>query len=387
MQPAFSHHLIAGVLIGALLAGCAATPGSSRGLEREPPNAASENPVPVADGTAQHALVIGNSRYQYSPLRNPGNDARDMARVLRERGFEVAHHSDLDSAGLQRAVHAFAERLRRRPGAGVVFFAGHGVEVAGRNYLIPIDNDRIRDESDVRERALGVDYLLERVRRAGNPLNIVILDACRDDPFRNARSGLSGTATGRSGAAPATRGHTGADRVSGTLIAYATAPGRTADDNIRGNNGLYTAHLIRAIRSGQRVEDMFQQVRRDVLAASNGQQEPWTHMSLDGLYCFGDCAPVPSAAASDESALERRREQARELDAQIERRREQVERLAAENARREREAQRLAEERARREREASAAPSPPAPDMQAIADNQRAIRDRLREINEQLRRN
>lgn len=177
----------------------------------------------ISDSGARYALVIGNSTYQYSPLVNPGNDARAMAAVLRERGFQVDQRTDLNSTQLQQAVREFSNRLRAQRGVGVVFFAGHGVE--GENYLIPVDNARIRDAIDVRQYALSVNYLLERVQAAGSPLNVVILDACRDNPYQGSTRSLS-------------RGLRGGGAPSGTLIAYATAPGRTADDNAGGDNGL-----------------------------------------------------------------------------------------------------------------------------------------------------
>lgn len=235
-----------------MLQGCGTTTTAQRsGVDAVLPGAASERSladtdarglsrveaVSVTAGSAQHVLVIGNSRYQHSPLRNPGNDARDMAAVLRERGFSVMLHEDLNSTQMQEAVRRFGERLQAERGTGVVFFAGHGVEVEGENFLIPVDNDRIRDPIDVRQYALSVNYLLARVQAAGNPLNVVILDACRDNPYVGSTRSLS-------------RGLGGGVAPNGTVIAYATAPGRTADDNARSRNGLYTEHLIQAIGSG-----------------------------------------------------------------------------------------------------------------------------------------
>lgn len=243
-----------------------------------------------SDGS-KFALVIGNSRYQYKALGNPGNDARSMARVLQAKGFEVDQHLDLNSARLQEAVRAFGERLGTRSGVGIVYFAGHGVEVDGENYLIPVDNDRIRDNIDVRQYGLSLNYLLDRLKAAGNPLNIVILDACRDDPYHGSSRSL-------------TRGLRTVSSPSGTLIAFAAAPGQRASDNSRNGNGLYTQYLVKALEApGRRIEDVFHQVRRDVVAASDGEQEPWYNASLDGIYCIGGCpaAEPPVAAASAQS--------------------------------------------------------------------------------------
>lgn len=323
----------------------------------------------LSDSGARYALVIGNSTYQYSPLANPGNDARAMATVLRERGFQVDQRTDLNSTQLQQAVREFSNRLRAQRGVGVVFFAGHGVEVEGENYLIPVDNARIRDAIDVRQYALSVNYLLERVQAAGSPLNVVILDACRDNPYQGSTRSLS-------------RGLRGGGAPSGTLIAYATAPGRTADDNAGGDNGLYTAHLVEAIRTGRRVEDVFQQVRRAVYRASNGRQEPWYNASLDGIYCIGGCArtasvaavtpspePAPSPPSSaivgtpppaaEPDAQRRQREERERLEAELAREREQAERerLQAELAAQREERERLEAERQRIQTAAASAPA------------------------------
>ena len=322
------------MLAGLLLAGCGTTSGAQRGTEPISGGAGERGLAGATDprglgrvetvavgGGAQHALVIGNSRYQHSPLRNPGNDARDMAAVLRERGFTVTLHEDLNSARFQDAVRRFGERLQSEGGTGLVFFAGHGVEVEGENFLIPVDNDRIRDPIDVRQYALSVNYLLARVEAAGNPLNVVILDACRDNPYAGSTRSLN-------------RGLVGGVAPRGTVIAYATAPGRTADDNVRGRNGLYTEHLIQAIGSGQRVEDVFQQVRRSVLQASGGRQEPWYNASLDGIYCIGGCAPMVVGLDTLSTELLREREATARLEAALSKEHDRIERerLASELA-------------------------------------------------------
>ena len=352
----------------------ASTP--DRGLGRVQPGVA-------GTGTgAQHALVIGNARYQHSPLRNPTHDAEDMAAVLRERGFTVTLHKDLNSAQLQEAVRQFGERLRTQRGTGVVFFAGHGVEVEGENFLIPVDNARILDDIDVRQYALSVNYLLARVQAANNPLNVVILDACRDNPFagstRSLHRGLGG------GAAP-----------SGTVIAYATAPGRTADDNPRGRNGLYTEHLMTAIRSGQRVEDVFQHVRRSVLQASGGRQEPWYNASLDGIYCIGGCAAPVMGADELAASLQQEREATARLEAALAAERDRVEQerlqaeLAAQRQREQAEQERIEAQRrqeaAERERLAAELEAQRRERERLEAERQRLEAQRRQEVAEQER--
>lgn len=161
------------------------------------------------------ALVIGNSAYPSSPLRNPVNDARAMAQTLRGLGFEVLAHQNLGEKAMKRAIEEFGDRLRGG-GVGLFFYAGHGIQTAGRNYLVPTDA-QIRTERDVEIEAIDVARVLARMEEARNRLNIVVLDACRDNPF------------GRSFRSSA-RGLSAIDAPSGTLIAYATAPGRLARD-------------------------------------------------------------------------------------------------------------------------------------------------------------
>lgn len=183
-------------------------------------------------GEKRIALVIGNAAYANSPLKNPVNDAQAMAKAFRDLGFEVLLRENAGEKDMKRAVEEFGDRLRGG-GVGVFFFAGHGIQVAGRNYLIPVDAN-IRNERDIDIDAIDVNRVLSRMEDARNRLNIVILDACRDNPFgRSFRSSARGLAS--------------IDAPSGTLIAYATAPGKLARDG-SGANGLYTGELVKAIK-------------------------------------------------------------------------------------------------------------------------------------------
>ena len=217
------------------------------------------------------ALVIGNSGYASSPLKNPVNDARAMARTFRELGFDVLLRENAGEKDMKRAIEEFGDRLRGG-GVGVFFFAGHGIQVASRNYLVPVDAN-IRNERDIDIDAIDVNRVLSRMEDARNRLNIVILDACRDNPFsRSFRS--------------AARGLASIDAPSGTLIAYATAPGKLARDG-DGANGLYTAELVKAVReSSLRLEDVFKRVRASVRRQSNGEQIPWEASSVEGDFVF-----------------------------------------------------------------------------------------------------
>lgn len=238
------------------------------------------------------ALVIGNAAYPgVGALRNPVNDATDMAAKLRTLGFDVMLRTDLRQKEMLRALTEFGERIQ--PGSEALFFyAGHGMQVRGRNFLIPVDAD-IRSESSVSSEAVDMDQLLDKLTPAR--LSMVILDACRNNPFeRSIRGGGQGLAQ--------------INAPTGTLIAYATAPGRVAADG-EGRNGRYTEELLAAIDiPGIKVEDVFKRVRAHVVRKSNDAQTPWESSSLTGDFYFrpGE-AGVPSAqgaAALDVAALD-----------------------------------------------------------------------------------
>lgn len=238
--------------------------------------------APGAATESRLALVIGNSAYETAPLRNPRNDARDMAEALRDLGFEVMLETDVDEPQMYRAVRAFGRELERRGGVGLFYYAGHGMQVRGRNYLIPIGAD-IRAEDEVPYQGVDAGLVLSKMDTADNRLNIVILDACRNNPFaRSFRSAEQGLAR--------------MEAPSGTLLAYATAPGRLAVDG-QGRNSPYTEHLLEVLRTpGLAVEQAFKRVREGVMAATDGEQIPWESSSLVGEFYFEP--PVEAAAAA-----------------------------------------------------------------------------------------
>ena len=232
------------------------------------------------------ALVIGNSRYESAPLRNPVNDANLVAATLREVGFDVISRTDVNLREMQLAVREFSRKIQNGS-VGLFYYAGHGMQSGGRNFLIPI-SAQIEVEGDVVLEALDLNSVLEQMGMAQNRLNIVILDACRNNPFtRSFRSGAQGLAQVN---APA-----------GTFIAYATAPGQTASDG-KGQNGLYTQELIANLRApGLPIEEVFKRVRVQVKQKSNGVQIPWDASSLEGSFSFvggtanaADAAPPPA---------------------------------------------------------------------------------------------
>ena len=238
-----------------------------------------------ADGMRRVALVIGNSSYTHGPLLNPVNDARAMAKVLQSAGFSVILRTDAAQAELLSALRDFGNRLKDGgPGtAGLFYFAGHGMQVKGRNFLIPLGAN-IEHEDELAYQALDAQAVMDKMESAGNGTNIVILDACRNNPFvRSFRSGRQGLAQ--------------MDAPVGTLVAFSTAPGSVASDGL-GTNGLYTSHLLRAMQQpGQKVEDVFKQVRFAVLRDSARRQVPWEASSLVGDFYFVE--PRAGAAASN----------------------------------------------------------------------------------------
>lgn len=217
------------------------------------------------------ALIIGNSAYTDAPLRNPVNDARDMAQVLRELDFDVTYGENLSQNEMKRSIRSFGDKIRNG-GVGLFYYAGHGIQVDGVNYLIPI-GATITKEEEVEYESVDVGFVLAQMKNARNRLNIVILDACRNNPFaRSFRSTQSGLAS--------------IDAPSGTLIAYATAPGSVASDGQR-RNGLYTEELLKQIRvPSLNIEQVFKQVRLAVRDQTQSKQIPWESSSLIGDFYF-----------------------------------------------------------------------------------------------------
>ncbi len=241
--------------------------------------------VPAAAAEARVALVIGNGAYKESPLANPANDARAMAQALREAGFEVRLLLDADQRSTGTAVREFGDRLRQAR-VGLFYFAGHGMQIKGRNYLIPIGAE-IQREDEVAYAALDAQAVLDKMDSAANGTNVMILDACRNNPFaRSFRSAQQGLAQ--------------MDAPVGTLVAFATAPGSVASDG-SGSHGLYTDHLLREMRQpGSKIEEVFKRVRTAVRRDSGGKQVPWEATSLEGDLVLVSAAPspVPVAAAA-----------------------------------------------------------------------------------------
>lgn len=230
----------------------------------------------AATSSNRMALVIGNANYPEQPLVNTLNDAHDMAAKLEELGFKVTKHTDLGRRALAMAITDFVRAVQGNDGVTLFYYSGHGLQVEGNNYLLPVDA-RIRDALDVPNEAVPLNTLLAGLNdRGDHTVNLLFLDACRDNPYRRSdRKGL---------------GDKGLARVhapKGTLIHYATRPGETASDNPSGRNGLFTQHLLRTLdQPGLEIKDAFQQVARDVHRESGNAQLPWQEGIIFGRFYF-----------------------------------------------------------------------------------------------------
>jgi len=244
--------------------------------------AASIGDVRAAISEPRIALVVGNSAYRNAPpLKNPVNDARDMAKALRELSFEVIEVENASKQQIEHAIGQFSAKLTEGS-VGLFYYSGHGIQTNGHNFLIPVDAE-LATEAAVRLETIDLDILLDLMNMAQTRVNLVILDACRSNPFERRFRAL-----GR-GLAPVEQ----APR--GTLVAYSTAPGKVASDG-DGANGLYTAELLKAIRQpGLTVEQVFKKVRIAVSTASNDNQTPWESSSLIGDFFFKPSAPMVAA--------------------------------------------------------------------------------------------
>lgn len=238
-------------VVSVLLCAPLAPAAPDRGMGRDAPNS------PAGEGE-RIALVIGNKAYKDVPLANPINDARAMKQALEQVGFRVLYRENADLAQMDEAVHEFVRALRQ-DSVGLFYFSGHGAQADGANYLIPVKTD-IDNKAELKARAYDAGIVLGQMQEAGNRVNIVILDACRNNPFKGFRTSAGGLAN-MSGPA-------------GSIVAFSTAPGDVAADG-KGENGTYTKYLKEYIaRPGLSIEQMFKQVRQAVREESKGDQIP-----------------------------------------------------------------------------------------------------------------
>ncbi|MBE0616040.1 MAG: caspase family protein [Burkholderiales bacterium] len=226
--------------------------------------------------TSRLALVIGNGAYRDAPLANPVNDGRAMAELIGRAGFTVSALQDASRADMITAIQRFGDIVRRPETREVIFYyAGHGAQLDWRNYLLPIDAE-VNSAEEIKQRCIDLGQLLGEFGEARGKTFIIILDACRNNPFGK---------TFR----PQQKGLSQFDAPAGSLLAYATAPGQVASDGA-GKNGLYTENLLREFsRHGTRIEDALKRVRLNVRLASQGLQIPWETTSLEtDVYLFSN---------------------------------------------------------------------------------------------------
>jgi Caspase domain/YARHG domain/Sel1 repeat len=235
------------------------------------------------------ALVVGNSAYQHTTkLANPSRDAQLMSGTLTSLGFAVTTITDADQNTLKRTLVEFGRKLRETNAVGLFYYAGHGLQVGGRNYIIPVSAN-IQDETEVGIESISLDEFLATMQRPGDPVNIIILDACRNNPFPSTSRSTGG-------------GLARSDAPRGTYLAYATSPGAVASDGTS-DNSPYTAALARAMQiPGLPIEEVFKQTRRDVLTETKGGQTPWESSSITGNFAF---KRVPEMSIAPKVATDR----------------------------------------------------------------------------------
>jgi hypothetical protein len=219
------------------------------------------------------ALVIGNGKYKDAPeLKNAPNDARAIAEVLKASGFATTVLLDTGREALVNAIRAYVNGMEKQKAVGLFYFAGHGVQLDWRNYMLPVDAviDKVED---VAKQSVDVARLMEGLTKAANPMNVIILDACRENPFGTAKP-------------VAQKGLSQMDAPIQTILAYATSPGNVASDG-DGANGLYTENLLREMKVPEaKIEDVFKRVRLGVRRTSKGAQIPWESTSLEEDFWF-----------------------------------------------------------------------------------------------------
>ena len=233
------------------------------------------------------ALVIGNASYKDAPLRNPVNDANDVAATLKGLGFQVILRVNSNRRQMVEAVREFGTSIKRG-GVGLFYYSGHGVQSRGKNFLVPV-GAHVEGEGDLEFEAMDANMVLAQMDEAANRVNIVVLDACRDNPFaRSFRSTNKGLAQ--------------MDSAKGSFLAYATSPGSVASDG-EGRNGTYTKHLLTSLRQPDtKLEEVFKRVRLEVARETGNKQIPWDSSSLLGDFYF--TAPGTKVASQSNLIIE-----------------------------------------------------------------------------------
>ncbi len=284
----FKSHICAGLLAGLL--GFAAAGAAFA----EAPNSDIRNGMQAPPPADQRvALVIGNSNYQTAPkLANPGNDAQSVAQLLNSAGFEVTQAIDLSRNEMVRAVQDFSDKIAARgPGAvAMIYYAGHGVQLAGENYLLPVDA-KISSPSDLDGNSLRLVDVMGTLESIPSRMRIVVLDACRNNPFPEINDAGRGLAI--------------VDAPRGSIVGYSTAPGMEAQDG-DGRHSPYTSAFLNSARTPNLpIEQLFKRIRLEVNNLTDGRQTPWESSSLTSdFYFFGDTA-VAASRTPDRSPVVR----------------------------------------------------------------------------------
>lgn len=220
------------------------------------------------------ALVIGNAAYKNVPaLANATNDAKSMATVLRKLGFTVVEVVDGSKDQMSKAIGQMQGLLKSKQAVGMLYYAGHGLQLDWHNFMVPVDA-KLEEASDVPKQTIDIENVIDVLKKSGTRMNIIVLDACRDNPFAEKASG---------------KGLAQLDAPPGTYLAFATSPGNVAEDgDVAAGNGLFTQYLLKELQRPAKIEDVFKRVRLQVRQKSQGRQIPWDSSSLEDDFAFND---------------------------------------------------------------------------------------------------
>lgn len=247
---------------------------------------------PQAQAASRHALVVGNGDYvAIGRLKNASSDAQLMADTLRSLNFEVSLLLDSSQQEMKQQIADFGRNLRaaKKDAVGFFFYAGHGIQASGRNYLLPIEATPT-DQADLDLMGVEANWILRQMESAGNRTNIIVLDACRNNPFTTANRSLG-------------RGLAQIDAPTGSFISYSTAPGKVALDGAQANSP-FTQALAKALLSpGIGIEQVFKKVRREVISITDGAQTPWDSSSLIDDFYANPLAPRENVELSEASTF------------------------------------------------------------------------------------
>ena len=283
------------------------------------------------------ALIIGNAAYVNVPaLANSTNDAKSMANIMRKLGFTVFDVIDGDKASMERAIDQMKDQLKGKQAVGMLYYAGHGLQLDWHNYMVPVDV-KLNSSADVPKQTIDIERVITTFKNSSTRMNIIVLDACRDNPFADKASG---------------KGLAQLDAPPGTYLAFATSPGNVAEDGDEASgNGLFTQYLIKELQKPARIEDVFKRVRLQVRQKSQGRQIPWDSSSLEDDFAFNDGAKH----TFNPEDLIREAKEAKEKEERLKAEAEAAKRRELEIAQqREQERVRLAQEQKKRQEEAEA---------------------------------